>query len=54
MSSAYSQDCFDKVAKQAVLIDSLQKVIKDANNQFYNLATIELLRLIENQGHAQV
>jgi hypothetical protein len=40
ISSAYSQDCFDKVAKQAVLIDSLQKVIKDANNQFYNLATI--------------
>ena len=25
VSSAYSQDCFEKVAKQAVEIDSLQK-----------------------------
>lgn len=25
---AYSQDCFDKLAKQAVVIDSLQKVVK--------------------------
>ena len=39
VSSAYSQDCLDKVAKQAVVIDSLQKVIKDANNQFNNLMT---------------
>lgn len=33
----YSQDCFDKVAKQAVLIDSLEKVIKDMNNQSFSL-----------------
>lgn len=29
---AYSQDCFDKVASQAVVIDSLQKLIKTEND----------------------
>ncbi len=32
--SAYSQDCFDKLAKQAVVIDSIQKVV------IYNQQTI--------------
>lgn len=40
ISAAYSQECLDKVAKQAVLIDSLQKVIKDANRQFNSLAAM--------------
>ena len=39
VSSAYSQDCLDKLVKQAVLIDSLQKVIKVEKNQFNNLMT---------------
>jgi chromosome segregation ATPase len=37
--AAYSQDCFDKVAKQAVVIDSLQKFIKEANNNFNDWMT---------------
>lgn len=37
--SAYSQDCFDKVAKQAVVIDSLQKIIKEKDNKFNNCTT---------------
>ncbi|NLO69349.1 MAG: hypothetical protein GX102_00015 [Porphyromonadaceae bacterium] len=36
VSSAYSQDCLDRVARQAVMIDSLQK----ANNQSNHLITI--------------
>jgi len=31
VSSAYSQDCLDRVAKQAVLIDSLQRVIRQSD-----------------------
>ncbi len=34
MSSSCSQDCFDKIAKQAVEIDSLQKVISDQEKLF--------------------
>lgn len=30
--SSHSQDCFDKLAKQAILIDSLQKVVKTEMN----------------------
>ncbi len=40
VGSAYSQDCSDKEKKQAELIDSLQKVIKDANNQFNKIAAM--------------
>ena len=38
--AVYSQDCFDKLAKQAVVIDSLQKVIKAERESVGNQSVV--------------
>jgi len=45
--SVFSQDCFDKIAKQAVIIDSLQKFIKIENKNHQRL-TYDCQKNIKN------
>jgi hypothetical protein len=54
----YSQDCFDKLSKQAVLIDSLQKAVKAEKNntqqylligQTNNLAFRDTIKMLKDE-----